>query len=446
MAIFRQGHALIVGVGGDLPGTIADAVGIADVLVDPTRCAYPPDQVHLLTGANAGREHILAALEMLSQSADPQSIVFVYFSGHGYQVLSPTGEFYYFMPYGYDLDQLYRTAVSGAELIDRLRAVPVQKLLVLLDCCHPGTIGEARASGLHLAKSPVPPESRGLLAEGRGLVLVASSREDELSFGGRPYGVFALAVIESLCGQRVAEQDGYVCVADLVPYVREVVARRTAGRQHPTVCIERADDFTVAYYAAGEPYSKGLPFAGQPQVETEPGAWGGSVLSGDFAGPVAVGGGEAVDMREAHGAVYKPTGPVEQHFGDRINITGDGNVVGDGSTSRVVKVDVGGEVQGGTIITAGGDVVLGSRPGEEPDLAPSPEARRLQRVLRTRLDLEELRTLCFDLGVSCDSLGGEGLSAKARQLVLFLQKRDALSLLVDWLRQERPDIGMTNDE
>jgi hypothetical protein len=31
-------------------------------------------------------------------------------------------------------------------------------------------------------------------------------------------------------------------------------------------------------------------------------------------------------------------------------------------------------------------------------------------------------------------------------LVLFLQKRDALSLLVDLLRQERPDIGMTNDE
>lgn len=43
----------------------------------------------------------------------------------------------------------------------------------------------------------------------------------------------------------------------------------------------------------------------------------GPVLSGNFSGPVAVGGGEAVDLRHSIGAVYKPAGPVEQHFGDR---------------------------------------------------------------------------------------------------------------------------------
>jgi len=31
-------------------------------------------------------------------------------------------------------------------------------------------------------------------------------------------------------------------------------------------------------------------------------------------GPVAVGGGDAVDLRDSQGAVYKPRGPVEQHF------------------------------------------------------------------------------------------------------------------------------------
>ena len=61
----------------------------------------------------------------------------------------------------------------------------------------------------------------------------------------------------------------------------------------------------------------------------------GPVLSGKFSGPVVVGGGEAVDQRSAQGAVYKPSGPVKQHFGDRI--TGHGNVVGDGNVVHVNK-------------------------------------------------------------------------------------------------------------
>ena len=54
------------------------------------------------------------------------------------------------------------------------------------------------------------------------------------------------------------------------------------------------------------------------------------VLSGQFSGPVAVEGGEAVDFSGSQGAISKPSGPVEQQVGDRISITGDGNVIGQG--------------------------------------------------------------------------------------------------------------------
>jgi uncharacterized caspase-like protein len=174
---FVQGHALVVGVGGDLPHTVGDAVSLADILRDTMRCAYPPDQVHLLTGENATREHILAALDTLSQPTGAQSTPLVYFSGHGYQVSSPTGRFHYLMPFGYDLNHLYQTAVSGAKFADRLRAIPAQKLLVLLDCCHAGGVGQAKAPGLQLAKSPLPPEAQQLLAEGSGRVLDAAHRD-----------------------------------------------------------------------------------------------------------------------------------------------------------------------------------------------------------------------------------------------------------------------------
>jgi len=369
MVVFNQGHALVVGVGADLPNTVDDAVGLADVLKDPARCAYPADQVHLLTGEQATATDIYATLETLAESTNPESTVIIYFSGHGYQVASSTGQFYYLLPYGYDLDRLYQTGISGAEFTDRLRAIPARKLLVLLDCCHAGGVGEAKAPGLQLAKSPLPPEAQRLLAEGSGRVLIASSQEDELSFAGKPYSAFTLALTETLCGVGVAKKDGYVRVADLALHAREVVPGRTGGRQHPILHFEQADNFALAYYAGGETQPKGLPFTCEPEIEPEPGAWTGldqrgqtvhgpqtnvvgdvhgPVLSGAFQAPVAVGGGEATDLRGAQGVVYKPAGPVKQQS---LVISGDvsGQVaVGEGH----IQV---GEI-GGQVVSVGGEI------------------------------------------------------------------------------------------
>jgi hypothetical protein len=315
--------------------------------------------VHVLTSEGATRNHVLATLDTLAQSTTPLSTVVVYFSGHGYRVTTTTGPAYYLMPYGYDVSQLYKTAISGAEFTAKLRAIPAQKLLILLDCCHAGGVGEAKAAGLEMAKAPLPPEALTLLAEGRGRVLIASSTETELSYAGKPYSAFTLALIEALCGKGVAKQDGYVRVADLALHARQMVPGRTRDRQHPILHFEQSDNFVVAYYAGGDTKPKGLPFVEEPQIEPEPGAWRtmfdqrgqtvhgsqtniagdvhGPVLSGQFSGPVAVGSGEAVDLRGSQGAVYKPSGPVEQQFGNRISITGDGNVIGNSNRVTVVK-------------------------------------------------------------------------------------------------------------
>lgn len=299
MTTFDQGYALIIGVGADLPNTVDDATGLAEIIEDPTRCAYPSDHVRTLTGKEATRDAILAALDGLSQSTDvsaSQSTALIYFSGHGYRVSSSLGESYYLLPYGYDMERLYRTAISGAEFTARLGAIPAQRLLVLLDCCHAGGVGEAKAPGLQLAKSPLPPEAHSLLAEGSGRVLIASSQEDELSFAGKPYSAFTLALIEALSGTGAAKRDGYVRVADLALHAREVVPGRTRGRQHPILHFERADNFVMAYYAGGETEPKGLPFTGEPEIEPEPGAWttieqhGQVNIAGDVSGQVAVGG------------------------------------------------------------------------------------------------------------------------------------------------------------
>jgi len=318
MSEFTQGHACIIGVGDDLPNTVDDAIGFANILKDPERCAYPPEQVSVLTQTQANREGILAAFDWLAQSTTTESTVVVYFSGHGYQVAGPMGEAYYLMPFGYDPAKLYKTAISGIELAAKLRAIPAKKLLVLLDCCHAGGLGDTQNLGYEAEKSPLPPEAQTLFAAGTGRVVIASSQANEKSFAGRPYSAFTLALIECLAGKGVSQQDGYVRVADLALYAREVVPQRTDNRQHPILKFEQSDNFILAYYAGGATEPKGLPFAAEPEIESEPGEFNRQIIqqteaSGDRA--VAIGG-------NVQGATI---------------ITGDGNTVGNNNVVQRVS-------------------------------------------------------------------------------------------------------------
>jgi len=64
----------------------------------------------------------------------------------------------------------------------------------------------------------------------------------------------------------------------------------------------------------------------------------------------------------------------------------------------------------------------------------------LRQALVKHFDLEELRTLCFDLSVDYDSLPGEGKEGKARELVAHVQRRGELESLILAVRRERGNI------
>ena len=60
-----------------------------------------------------------------------------------------------------------------------------------------------------------------------------------------------------------------------------------------------------------------------------------------------------------------------------------------------------------------------------------PDNSQLLRFITDNFGLEDLKTLCFNLGVEFDDLGGEGREAKARELVKWLQNRSRLDHLID---------------
>lgn len=330
--LFEQGYACVIGVGGDLPSTATDAKGLAKVLQDPERCAYPEDQVHVLTGEDATRDQILQTLETLAASTDDDATVLIYFSGHGHQLQKPFKS-YFLMPYGYNTEDLDETAISGSEFVDYLREIPAQKLLVILDCCHAGGLSDI--SAFEATKAPLPPEAQRMFAKGGGRIMIGSSRLDELSYAGKPYSAFTYALMKGLCGEGATQQDGYIRATDLAMYASRIVPTLTSDKQHPVLDLEKADNFVLAYYAGGQMQPKGLPpeLATEPRIESEPGEFNSQVITN-----VTVSGDRAVGIGgDAQGATI---------------ITGDGNIVGNKNRVQTVNqkgkynISMGDNVQG----------------------------------------------------------------------------------------------------
>jgi hypothetical protein len=65
----------------------------------------------------------------------------------------------------------------------------------------------------------------------------------------------------------------------------------------------------------------------------------------------------------------------------------------------------------------------------------------LHRLLDQHFSLEEIRTLCFDLGVDYDSVRGEGKSARIRELILALGRNGRLPELVASVQEQRRHIA-----
>ena len=72
--------------------------------------------------------------------------------------------------------------------------------------------------------------------------------------------------------------------------------------------------------------------------------------------------------------------------------------------------------------------------------ASGAELARIRHALVDSFDLDELRTLCFDLGMDFESLPGQSKPAKAREMVNYWRNRHDLTRLTEAIRYERGDI------
>lgn len=249
---FKRGYALVVGVANyprinSLPETVLnDARDLRALLTDPVACSYPSDQVTPLLDLEASGDNIRTALGRLAARTGPDDTAIVFFSGHGAHQFDEAQGQQYLLPYDCDLYDLRGTAISGDEMTAMLAEIKASRLLVLFDSCHSGGVGDP--------KGLLPQVKRGLsedyyqaLAQGKGRVVIASSRPDEVSWvlDGMRNSLFTHYLLEALRGQGKTLADGYVRVFDLFRHVADHVPVKAV--QHPIFkASAMEEDFAVA--------------------------------------------------------------------------------------------------------------------------------------------------------------------------------------------------------
>jgi hypothetical protein len=275
MTTFTNGHALIIGVGTyqhsprhNVPVTTADAQEVARIVQDAQFCGYPASQVALLSDSNATRDGILAVLDRLTQASEDDTVL-LFYSGHGDY---DSGGHYTLTTHDTRWENrrvVPGTAISQAELLDKLRAIPAKRVLLLFNACHAGEISptlgddEAPPTGSALPNQT----ANALLSTGSGRIVITACRENQFSFvGSGAQTLFAQALTEGLRGGGdVFNRNGYISAFDLYTHlyyaldeaVQREVPKHTrdhyGGTQEPELTVMKGvGPFAVALYRGAQ--------------------------------------------------------------------------------------------------------------------------------------------------------------------------------------------------
>lgn len=361
---FKNGHALIIGVGeyqhisfANVPIAAKDADEIKSVLADSQHCGYPDAQVTLLRNEQATRQAVLAALDELAGKLGEDDTLFLFFVGHGQY---GTDGNYYLTTHDTRLKGnrvKAETGVSEGELVDRLRKVKAKRLLMAINACHSGALSphlglDNEAASSFEAQNPPEKLTTALLSTGEGRIIITACRPDQKSWiGSGALSIFSQAVVDGLKGNGMYMQPrgGYVSAFNLY---EQVYFAAKAGAEKLT-----------------------------PQQIQEPEL---TVLRGVGPFPVALFKGATdlanFDLGEelpADTAVHEVDAALSQRVFQNsyvAHLEGDGAIAQGEGAKAVGKggVMVGGNVSGSNIVT-GDDNTVPRLPGDATTDAPSPE-------------------------------------------------------------------------
>jgi uncharacterized caspase-like protein len=128
--------------------THADAEGIFKLLTDPKNPGLSKDNIKILLDKDATRFNISDAISnWLYKNADEDSVVIIFFAGHGgiekdWRGIEKDKLAKYLLPFDSVVDNLFASAISNRDFNDLLLTIRSKKLVIFMDSCYSGGVSE----------------------------------------------------------------------------------------------------------------------------------------------------------------------------------------------------------------------------------------------------------------------------------------------------------------
>lgn len=219
-------YAVVIGISSyphlkSLKYSDDDAYQMYAFLRSPQGGAVKDNQIKLLIDEAATKENILAAMNEITDKADSNDVIFVYYSGHGLE-----GKF---LPIDFNGHSNYLAHQQVTHILNKSSA---KHKICIADACHSGSLLASRSPNL---KNDLKSYYNQLNSSNGSTAFIMSSKKEELSLEahGLRQGVFSHYILRGLKGEADRNQDQWITVNELFSFVEKGVNGFTQGMQTP---------------------------------------------------------------------------------------------------------------------------------------------------------------------------------------------------------------------
>lgn len=203
-------------------------------------------KVTQVMNGSATKAAVISKLQSLKDTA-PEDVTIIYLAGHGISA----GSHWYFLPhdvlYPEQEEELRDKGISSQELLELLRLIQAQKVLLILDACKSGLALQSLS-----VRGAEERSALARLAHATGIHLMAASSKDQFASEVKElgHGVFTYTLLQGLNGAADGgSKDGFVTVLELQAFLQEQLPKLSEKyRTQPQYPVAKLDgmDFPLA--------------------------------------------------------------------------------------------------------------------------------------------------------------------------------------------------------
>ncbi len=226
-----------------------DAAMFAEYLQSKAGGAVPPEHIRLLIDSTATNAAVYDALSWLKEIAQPNDLIYFYFSGHGDMESETARRLGFLLAFNTPRTNYINNAIRIEDLnyyANTISAKSKAKVILITDACHSGTL----VTSDYRLKFLVGNELR---AAKENEIRITSCGPNELSVeneawgGGR--GVFSYYLINAMLGFADANKNGIVTIKEARNYMDSSLAKDVTLQQikhKQTPALVGNDNFLLA--------------------------------------------------------------------------------------------------------------------------------------------------------------------------------------------------------